>query len=543
LRPVNNVVDVTNYVLFELGQPLHAFDAAKIEGTLHIRRAAEGENFRALDGKDYTLGEDYLVIADDRRPVALAGVMGGEDSGVSAATTDILLESAVFEPAFVRRASRTLGLLSDSSYRFERGVDPEMVASASARAAELIVQVAGGVAEETVLEAGTHWARTEIPLRHARVRSLLGAELSDQEIEEALSGIGLEKSGGGGDSTWAVPGFRHELSREVDLIEEISRAIGIERIPSLTAGFFAPSSEPDAAYDFVMARRHSLVGMGFSEARTSTLVSVAEAAWFGPAVELKNPFGDDQSRLRTSLLPGLLSALKRNLDLGAPSVRLFECGRIFSTAGEESRITMVATGALSASDWRGGARRNWDIFDLKGAVAEFADLNDGDFVPLPDPPLPFGAAMEVFKNGIRIGILGTMHPAEARRLDAAANVVAAEFHTEAWMRAWDAAGAMKPLPKFPGSTRDIALIAPLGLAYGDVRAAVLAQNEPLLESVSLFDLFTDPAGKKLPSDRKSLAISLTFRSGERTLTTEEVNATTDRLKAGLKERLGVDFRE
>ena len=543
LRPVNNVVDITNYVLFELGQPLHAFDAAKIEGSLHVRRAAEGENFRALDGRDYKLREDLLVIADDKRTVALAGVMGGEDSGVTAATTDILLESAVFDPGFVRRASRTLGLISDSSYRFERGVDPEMVASASARAAELIVQIAGGMAEDVVLEAGSHWARTEIALRHAHVRSFLGLDISDQEIEESLSKVGLEKSSGGGDSTWSVPGFRHELTREVDLIEEIARVIGIERIPSQTTGPFAASSAPDAAYDFVMARRHSLVGTGFSEARTSTLVSPADAAWFGPAVELKNPFGDDQSRLRTSLLPGLLAALKRNADLGAPAIRLFECGRVFSVSGEASRIALVATGALAQPDWRGTAGRNWDIFDLKGAVTGLAGLRDEDFAPIPNPPLPFGAAIEVFKNGIRIGLLGTLHPAEARKLDAAAAVVAAEFDAAAWQGAVNPIEAVKPLPKFPASSRDIALTASLQLSYGDVRAAVLAQNEPLLESVSLFDLFTDPSGKNLSTDKKSLAISLTFRSGGRTLTTEEVNATTDRLKAGLKERLGVDFRE
>ncbi|MFZ4778188.1 MAG: phenylalanine--tRNA ligase subunit beta [Terrimicrobiaceae bacterium] len=543
LRPVNNVVDVTNYVLFELGQPLHAFDAAKIEGALHVRRATEGEVFRALDGRDHKLSGEYLVITDDKRPVALAGVMGGEDSGVSATTTDILLESAVFEPAFVRRASRALGLISDSSYRFERGVDPEMVASASARAAELIVQVAGGVAEDVVLEAGGHWARTEISLRHARVRSLLGFEISDEEIEDCLSKVGLEKTSGGGDSSWSVPGFRHELTREADLIEEISRFIGIERIPSHTSGPFASSSIPDAAYDFLMARRQALAGLGFHEARTSTLVSIADAAWFGPAVELKNPFGDDQSRLRTSLLPGLLTALKRNLDLGSAAVRLFECGRIFTTSGESPRIALVASGDLTAADWRGTARRKWDIFDLKGAVAEFVGLSDDDFAPLPNPPLPFGSAIEIFKNGIRIGLLGVLHPAEARKLDASAPVVAAEFDAAAWQGAVNPIRAAKPLPKFPGSTRDIALTAPLQLAYGDVRAAVLAQKEPLLESVSLFDLFTDPTGKKLSPDHKSLAISLTFRSAEKTLTTEEVNASTDRLKAGLKERLGVDFRE
>jgi phenylalanyl-tRNA synthetase beta chain len=176
-------------------------------------------------------------------------------------------------------------------------------------------------------------------------------------------------------------------------------------------------------------------------------------------------------------------------------------------------------------------------------VTELAGLRDGDFVPLPDPPLPFGAAIEVFKNGARIGLLGTLHPAEARKLDSAAPVVAAEFDAAAWQGAVNPIEAVKPLPKFPASTRDIALTAPLPLAYGDVRAAVLSQNEPLLESVSLFDLFTDPSGKKLSSDKKSLAISLTFRSSERTLTSEEVTATMDRLKAGLKERLGVDFRE
>lgn len=543
LRPVNNVVDVTNYVLFELGQPLHAFDAAKIEGTLHVRRATDGETFRALDGREYKLGEDFLVIADDKRPVALAGVMGGEDSGVSTTTTDILLESAVFAPGFVRRASRTLGLISDSSYRFERGVDPEIVASASARAAELIVQIAGGVADDVVLEAGSHWARTEISLRHAHVRSFLGLDISDQEIEESLAKIGLEKSSGDGDSTWSVPGFRHELTREVDLIEEIARVVGIERIPSQTTGLFAPSSASDASYDFLMSRRHTLVGLGFSEARTSTLVSPSDAAWFGPAIELKNPFGDEQSRLRTSLLPGLLAALKRNADLGALSIRLFECGRVFAPSGEASRVALVATGALSAPDWRGTARRNWDFFDLKGVAAELAGLHDGDFLPLPNPPLPFGAAVEVLKNGTRIGVLGVLHPAEARKLDASAPVVAAEFDAAIWQGVTQAFGTTKPLPKFPASTRDIALTAPLHLSYAEVRDTVLAHREPLLESVSLFDLFTDPSGKMLPADKKSLAISLTFRSGERTLTSEEINAAIDRLKAGLKERLGVDFRE
>ncbi len=541
LRPINNVVDVTNYVLFALGQPLHAFDAEKISGPLRVRLAGAGERFRALDGRDYPLDTDFLVIADAARPVALAGVMGGEDSGVGPETTDILLESAVFDPAAVRRASRMLGLLSDSSYRFERGVDPESVAAASSLAARMIVELAGGVADEVLLEAGTRWTRPEIAIRHARVRSLLGVDLGDQEIERALARVGLERLSGGEISTWSVPGFRRELAREADLIEEVARVVGIETIPSRTAAIFAPSSGPDDAYDFLMECRRMLAGLGFHEARTSTLISVADSAWFGPAVELKNPFGDDQSRLRTSLLPGLLSAIERNL--GSPTICLFECGRVFSPSCEASRIAMVATGRTSNADWRGGTGRNWDVFDMKGAAAQLAGLSDDDFVPLTDPPLPFGAAVEVFKNGVRIGLLGVLHPAEARRLGTHASVVAAEFDADAWRAAMPASAAARPLPKFPASSRDIAMTAPSALAYRDVRRAVLSQNEPLLETLALFDLFTDPTGKNLPADKKSLAISLTFRSPERTLTTEEVNAATDRLKAGLKAKLAVDFRE
>lgn len=543
LRPVNNVVDVTNYVLFELGQPLHAFDAAKIQGSLCIRRAADAETFRALDGRDYLLREDFLVIADDAGPVALAGVMGGEASGVSVGTTDILLESAIFEPTFVRRASRTLGLMSESSYRFERGVDPEMVASASARAAELIVQLAGGVAEDVMLEAGNHWARTEIPLRHSRVRSLLGVELTDEEIEGALLKVGLEKTSGGVESSWAVPGYRGEIAREADLIEEIARVIGIARIPSKTEAMFAPSSAADAAYDFLMSARLRLVGLGFHEARTSTLVSASDGRSFGPALELKNPFGDDQSRLRTSLIPGLLAALQRNLDLGAGTVRLFECGRVFSESGEGSRVACVLYGDAVGASWRGEKARKLDVFDLKGVVSQLLGLSEADFAELTDAPECFGAALGVFKNGSCVGTLGILHPNEVRRLGAGSAVVAAEFDAACWQQAAGSAGEAKPLPKFPGSTRDIALVVPLPLPYAQVRSCVLEQKEPLLESVSLFDLFTDATGKNLPADRKSLAISLTFRDAGRTLTTEEVSAATDRLKTALKAKLGADFRE
>ncbi|MFZ9921236.1 MAG: phenylalanine--tRNA ligase subunit beta, partial [Terrimicrobiaceae bacterium] len=537
LRSINNVVDITNYVLFELGQPLHAFDAAKISGDIRVRAAAEGENFLALDGKEYKLPAGSLVIADASGPVALAGVMGGEGSGVTESTTDILLESAFFAPSRVRRASRALGLFSDSSYRFERGVDPEGVATASARAVELILQLAGGTASETIEVAGEPPPRNKITLRHDRVRSLLGLEISDSEIDAALVRVGLVNLGGG---QWEIPGYRREIQREADLIEEVARVVGIEKIPSRAEGLFAGSSDADLAYDFAMDLRRKLAGMGFHEARTSTLVSNADAADFGESVALKNPFGDDQSKLRNSLLPGLFAAVIRNLDQGAKSIPLFEVGRVFSPAGEFPRLALVATGDRFSADWRGGTTRSWDVFDFLGAIRE---LSAFETAPLPNPPSPFGAAAEVFLNGKKIGLLGQIHPSVARKLGANASVLAAEFDLAAWRSLVSKDRTTAPLAKFPGSARDIAFIAPLSLPYGEVRAVIESLKEPLLESIGLFDLFTDPKGEKIPADKKSLAVSLSFRSPERTLTADEVNAATDRIKAALRAKSGIEFRE
>ncbi len=537
LRSINNVVDITNYVLFELGQPLHAFDAAKISGDIRVCAAAEGENFHALDGKEYKLPAGSLVIADNNGPVALAGVMGGEGSGVTETTTDILLESAFFEPSRVRRASRSLGLFSDSSYRFERGVDPEGVATASARAVELILQLAGGTASETIEVAGEIPPRAKISLRHDRVRSVLGLEISDTEIDASLVRVGLINSGGG---QWEIPGYRREILREADLIEEVARVVGIEKIPSRAEGLFAGSSDADLAYDFAMDLRRRLAGMGFHEARTSTLVSNADAADFGESVALKNPFGDDQSQLRNSLLPGLFAAVVRNLDQGAKSIPLFEVGRVFTPSGEFPRLALVATGDRFAADWRGGATRLWDVFDLLGAVR---DLGGVDTKPLSTPPSPFGAAAEVFLDGKKIGLLGQLHPGVTRKLGANAPVLAAEFDLAIWRMLVSRDRTTSPLAKFPGSARDIAFTAPLSLPYGEVRAAIESLKEPLLESIGLFDLFTDPKGEKIPADKKSLAVSLSFRSPERTLTAEEVNAATDRIKAALRAKSGIEFRE
>ena len=319
--------------------------------------------------------------------------------------------------------------------------------------------------------------------------------------------------------------------------------MGIEKIPSLAQGPFAASSDADAAYDFAMNLRRSLAGMGFHEARTSTLVSAADVSNFGDAVALKNPFGEDQSQLRNSLVPGLLAALRRNLDQGAKSIALFECGRVFKAVGEGQRLAIVLTGERHESNWRGESVRSWDVFDLTGAVRQLAGLSEKDIVPMAAPAAPFGACADVFLNGKKIGVVGQLAPAVARDIGASAPLLAAEFDLDLWRAAASAKTQVAALAKFPGSARDIAFVAPLALPYGEVRSLIETLKEPLLESVRLFDLFTDPKGEKIPSDKKSMAISLTFRSPERTLTADEIQAAADRIKVALREKLGVDFRE
>ncbi len=540
LRPINNVVDVTNYVMMESGQPLHAFDAAKVAGGIVVRRAVAGENFLALDGREYVLRGSDLVIADGARTLALAGVMGGGNSGVTETTTDILLESAYFVGPGIRATARGLGLNSDSSYRFERGVNPAGVLAAGERAAQLLAQIAGGMPEEALVTAGAlpplAWT---VSLRYARCRALLGVNLEDAEIDAALTKLGLEKiSNAGAASEWRVPAFRGDLTREVDLIEEVIRLVGIEKVSGKVWAQPAHASVADGGYDAAMDVRRAVSGMGFSEARTSTLVARPAG---DEHRELRNPLGEEQSALRPSVLGGLFAAVRRNLNYGVGSVRLFELGRVFANAEEEEVVTLgiAATGARAARNWREGEGGAIDLFDLRGVIEALAP--GVEFVKVEDAR--FGLALEVRIGGFIAGIAGQLSPGAARELDARAPVVAAELRFDVLQAASAAGRAFLLSPKFPGITRDVAAVLPRALGFGEVARVVRGAGEALLEGIAPFDIFTDDSGVKLPADRKSLAFSLTFRSPERTLTTDEVNAACDRLKGCLREQLGVEFRE
>ena len=560
LRPINNVVDITNLVMLESGQPLHAFDADKLEGELCVRMAAEGETFLALEGKSYPLTPRNLVIADGRGAVAIGGVMGGEATGVTATTTNVALEGAWFDPANIRRTARTLGLGSDSSYRFERGVDRAGVLRAAQRAAQLIAELAGGTPGELRVGLGedsqqgfeptamlgedsepvfTHTA----PLRNARVGALLGVEVADARIAEILTGFGLRPAEGG----WEVPSYRQDLTREVDLIEEISRVVGMEAVPARMQARFAPASATDREYDRAMTLRGAFVAAGLHEARSLTLVPLQPlglAALGGDPAKLlrvKNPMIDDQVVLRPNLLHGLLKAVGDNLRAGAQAVRLFEIGRVYARQEPEecTHAAVVLTGSTAARTWRSGEGRAADLYDLKGLLT--AALGAGTtFVPAENPALALSLAVQL--DGRPIGCAGQLWPAEARALDAAGAVVFAELDLGALERT-GAAKKFREIPRFPSTTRDIALLAPLDLPHAQIDATLRAAQEPLLERAEIFDVFTDPSGAKVPEDKKSVAYSLTYRASDRTLTAEEVNAAHARLKERLKSNLGVALRE
>lgn len=560
LRPINNIVDITNYVMLELGQPLHAFDADKLAGEIRVRFGVDGEEFLALDGKTYRLGPEHIVIADGKRALALGGVMGGEDSGVTEATRNILLESAHFDGPTIRRTSRALGLSSDSSYRFERGVDINGVMVASQRAAALFLEIAGGTIGDLGVghgpesrggfdpvaalheNEGSVFTHT-VTLRPERVSALVGVPISEERIDAILTGFGLLKAENG----WEIPSFRPDLTREIDLIEEVARVVGIDSVPARMQAQFAPASATDRAYDGAMELRRALVAQGFAEARTLMLVGEAM-----PGLGLlhdraenrrrvKNPMNDEQVILRPALLPGLLQALRDNMRAGAKVVRLFEVGRIFSAQGaeESTHLALVLSGPTAGRSWRTGEGCEADFFHLKGVISTVLGPQT-TFSADQNPALALSLVIEI--DGEPVGFAGQLWPKDARALDATAPVLSAEIDLDALPTA-STVQKYREIPRFPATARDIAMLAPLGLAHAQIEQTLRSANEPLLAEVELFDVFADPAGVRIPADKKSLAYSLTYRSTEKTLTADEVNAVHTRLKERLKTAFPVTLRE
>lgn len=553
LRPINNIVDITNFVLHELGQPLHAFDAAKLSGGIVIRQAKEGEKFAALDESEHELTTDDLLISDSSgAALAMAGVMGGLDSGVTETTTDILLESAYFTPQGIRRTSRRTALMSDSSYRFERGVDPEAVLPASALAVKLILDFAGGKAEEVTQVAGEVPTLTRpVTLDAAKLDQLMGGSISLENAEAILSGLGLGKLDGG---QWGIPSFRADLQRHIDLVEEIARVHGLDNVPSRSLGAYVPSSDVDAAYDTDMVLRRRLAAMGLFECQTIKLIADGQMAdalplrplMDGDVIRVKSPLSEDHAVMRPSMVPGLVDSAARNVRQQAKALRLFEMGRVFRNAGggkaldqESDNLGILLSSASTPAAWNQESREA-DLYDLKGLIGGLLPNQTIRFAPRERDG--FAHACDIKAGTQNIGVFARLSPARERALDFDSPVYLAELDLGKLRKLLTGIEHVEDLPQFPSSSRDAAMEMDASLPNADIEAVLDKLKEPLLVGYECFDVFSDPSGEKFAIDRKSVAYRFTYRDTEKTLKAKAVDEAHQRVLDALTGKLKINFR-
>jgi phenylalanyl-tRNA synthetase beta chain len=555
LRPVSNVVDVTNYVLLETGHPLHAFDASKVtDGSIVVRRAGPGETLTTLDGVERVLQPEDLIIADPARALAIAGVMGGLDSEVTPDTTSVVLEAAVFDRASVSFTGRRHSLRSEASARFERGTDIEALDYAAARAALLIRELAGGDLSGDVAEAGgPARERTRIELRPPRTKVLLGLDIPAARQAEHLRSIGLGVVTLGQEHlTIEIPGFRPDLRREADLIEEVARLEGFDAIPStLPTG---PSGGLDAIQRADRTLRRSVAAQGLSEAWTSSFMAPADLDSLGlpndhPArrlVALSNPMLEQEPALRTTLLPGLLGSLRRNVaSHRALSVALFEVARVYSPgeelASEELGLAAVFSGYRNPPSWM-GPETGWDFFQVKGVLeAALASLGITGLGYRPFDGAPFhpSRAAHALLGDNLLGLFGELHPEVCDRLDLPGGSLALEIGLAPVFAALPGRAKAEALPRFPSAYIDIAVVVDQLLPAGQVRDLIKRAGAPEVVAVSLFDVYR---GEQVPAGKKSLAYGLELSDPQGTLTDERVGTVRDRIVGALAERMGAELR-
>ena len=553
LRPINNIVDITNFVLHELGQPLHAFDSAKLSGGIAVRQAKAGEKFAALDESEHVLEESDLVISDGSgAALALAGVMGGLDSGVTETTTDILLESAYFTPQGIRRTSRRTALTSDSSYRFERGVDPQGVLAASSLAVKLILELAGGTATETTEVAGEAPVLTQpVALDAKKLDQLMGGSIALSDAEAILTGLGLSKTP---DGKWEIPSFRADLQRHIDLVEEIARVHGLANVPSRFLGAFVPSSPVDAGYDADMVLRRRLAALGLYECQTIKLISDSQMAdalplrplQDGDVIRVKLPLSEDHAVMRPSIVPGLVTSAARNVRQQAKALRFFEMGRVFRNAGggkakdqESENIALLVSGATEPTGWDQNDRAA-DLYDMKGLLAALLPGRSIRFIPRERDGFVLGCDVKAGEQNI--GVFARLQPARERELDFPGPVFVAELDLGKLRKLLLGVDHVEDLPQFPGSSRDAAMELPSSLPNAEIENVLKKCTEPLLASYECFDVFSDPSGEKLAADRKSVAYRFQYRAADRTLKQKDVDTAHQNVLGALTQKLGVTFR-
>lgn len=556
IRSISNVVDVTNYVMLEIGQPLHAFDyhlIAKSTGgqpTVVVRRAAAGEKFKTLDNQERTLTNEMLLIADEQKGIALAGIMGGANTEINDRTQDVLIESAYFAPVNIRRTSKQLGLRSDSSYRFERGADVGICDWASQRAVQLILETAGGQLAEGVVDC--HPAPVpprQVTLHFSQTKALLGIGISHAEQVSFLTQLGLTIADQQpGECTFRIPTWRVDLKRAVDLIEEVGRLYGVDKIPSTPPRGAIGANEYDGIHDQIAEARRLLCGLGLNEAQGQTLVSGAE--WRGAGAEivaLANPLSADMDVLRPSLLPGLLQSLRHNVSRKNYDVALFEVGRVFTPANgqvkEERRVAVALTGRRHPAFWSGIDRdARFDAYDLTGMVDEFLEqfgLRGFTFTrrTASTSLLLESATIQLGKQ--TLGEIGQLLPTLAKKHDLRDAVLLAELNLDLLLARRNPTKSFKSLPQFPSIRRDVAMLVPEATTHDTVLQTVKQTKPANLEAVDLFDVFR---GQNVPAGHKSLAYAFTYRAADKTLTDAEVNAAHDQVVEQFRQKLAAVIR-
>ena len=552
IRPINNVVDITNYVMLETGQPLHAFDHALLkDATIVVRRAKKKEKMTTLDGIERELSTDTLLISDKSRAVAVAGVMGGAGSEIHDDTQTVLLESACFKPADVKAASKLLGLSSESSYRFERGVDQTRVGWCSERAAALMVEYADATVSIGLIDAqAAPLEERQVPCRYGRVRSILGVQVSDEEIRDIFVRLGLQTKEV--DADWCeviIPAFRSDITREVDLIEEVARIHGLNQIPAPPPlARIAPDAD-DSAVQAKEQLRKQLVALGLQEIVNYTLVSDKLLDKFDPdrstaRVEVAHPLSQDQSIMRPSLIPQLVDTLGKNHARQVHDAAFFELGRTYSGKNEETeRISIGLIGSVGRTGFHKDSATDEETFLwLKGLWEALAATQDvaANLAAKEHDFLQEGYSLTIQTDGSNIGVLGLLKPSIKSDWRLSGPLAVLEVDVEPLIAGFGKIGELADVPAYPAITRDMALLVDKQLKHRQI-VDVLQEHAPEeLKHVKLFDIFE---GETIGPDKKSMAYSLTYRSAERTLTDEEANVFHENLKGKLKSLLGIDVRE
>ena len=539
-RPISALVDITNYAMLEHGRPAHAYDIAKLNGGLTARAAGEGEKVLALNEKEYELQPFMTVIADDKQVHDIGGIMGGEDSGVSASTTDVMLEVAYFTPERIARTGQVLGLTSDARSRFERGVDPAFLDDGLAILTGLILDICGGEPSAALNVGKPPIEQRTITFDSGRTKALGGIDVPEARQREILASLGFEVAG----NKVAVPTWRHDVEGPADLVEEVARITGYDKVPSTPLDRAPGVAHPTATRSQLMERgvRRTAAARGLDEAVTWSFISDDEAAAFGGgAWRLANPISEDMKVMRPSLLPGLIAAGRRNIDRGAASVRLFEIGRRYLGDAEHPTLGLLLAGERRPRDWRAGKAQSFDAFDAKAEVialleAAGAPVTNLQVIPDAGPTWHPGRSAKLGLGKAVLAAFGELHPNLVRSLDAPAGAVAAEIYFDAIpaTRASGHARSQYVPPALQAITRDFAFVVPAGVAAGDLTRAIRGADKAAITGVQLFDRFE-------ASDGLSLAFEVTLQPVERSFTDADIGEISRRI-VGAAEKLGARLR-